>query len=209
MEFKDSGLPQNKLVEDAFNYSKKNALAGEKEMLKMVEQQVGMIFEQQKMMLDMAHQTGDLTDDQYEEEKKNFDKQRKMQMDALPAAVQKNLLEMFSAKRLGPARELQQHSDSASPDLLAAVMLVDCVRSPIDYENIEKKFGGGIAGLVAEVAHVEAYPSERSDNLKKAADDTRRAILARLITDLEGVTKEIVKASKNPFNRVMIPPFHE
>jgi hypothetical protein len=209
MEFKDSGLPQIKLVEDAFNFSKTNTLAGEKEMLKSVQQQVGMIFDQQKMMLDFAKQSGDLTDGEYEQEKKNLEKQRQLQMGALAPMVQKSLLEMFTAKRVGPARELQQHADNASADVLAAVMLVDCVRSPIDYENIEKKFGSTVAGLVAEVAHIDAYPSERSENLQKAGVDTKRAFMARVITDLENVNKEIAKASKNPFNRIMLPPGQE
>ena len=209
MEFKDSGLPQIKLVEDAFNYSKANTMAGEKEMLKNVQQQVSMIFDQQKMMLDFAKQAGDVTDGEYEEEKKNLEKQRQMQMGALGPMIQKGLLEMFTAKRVGPARELQQYADNASPDVLAAVMLVDCVRSPIDYENIEKKFGSTVAGLVAEVAHIDAYPSERSENLQKAGLDTKRAFMARVITDLESVSKEIAKASKNPFNKIMLPPGQE
>jgi hypothetical protein len=209
MEFKDSGLPQIKLVEDAFNYSKANALAGEKEMLKNVQQQVGMIFDQQKMMLDFSRQAGDLSESEYEAEKAKLEKQRQQQMGALTPMIQKGLIEMFSAKRVGPARELQQYADNASPDVLAAVMLVDCVRSPIDYENLEKKFGSTVAGLVAEVSHIDAYPSERGENLKKAGLDTKRAFLARVITDLEGVSKEIAKASKNPFNKIMLPPGQE
>jgi len=209
MEFKDSGLPQNKLVEDAFNYSKANALAGEKEALKNVQQQVGMIFDQQKMELDMLKQGGAISDAEYEEEKKNLEKQRQMQMGALGPMIQKGLMEMFSGKRVGPARELQQHSDGASPEVLAAVMLVECVRSPIDYENIEKKFGGAVAGLVAEVAHIDAYPSERSENLKKAGADTKRAFISRALTDMEATTKAIEKASKNPFARIMMPPGQE
>jgi hypothetical protein len=209
MEFKDSGLPQTKLVEDAFNFSKAHTLSGDKERLQMIRQQVGMIFEQQRMMLDFAKQSGQLTDSEYEEEKKNLQQQQQMQMNALPAAVQKNLLEEFALKRVAPARELQQHADNASADVLAAVMLVDCVRSPIDYENIEKKFGSTIAGLVAEVAHIDAYPSERSENLQKAGADTKRAFMARVIIDLENVNKEIAKASKNPFNKIMLPPGQE
>lgn len=209
MEFKDSGLPQNKLVEDAFNFSKANVLAGEKEMLKNVEQQVGMIFDQQKMMLDVARQSGQIAENEYEEEKKRLDQQRQLQMNSLKPAVQKGLNEMFAAKRVGPARELHQHADHASPEVLAAVMLVDCVRSPIDYENIEKKFGSTVAGLVAEVVHIDAYPSERTENLQKAGAETKRAYLSLLITSLEGVSKEIAKASKNPFNKIMLPPGQE
>ena len=38
-----------------------------------------------------------------------------------------------------------------------------------------EEFGGTVAGLVAEVAHIDAYPTERSENLKKAGADTKRA----------------------------------
>lgn len=209
MEFKDSGLPQNKLVEEAFNYSKANALAGEKEMLKNVQQQVGMIFDQQKHMLDMAKRTGELTPEEYEDEKKNLEKQRELQMNAVKPMVQKSLIELFDSKRVGPAQELVKNAESASPEVLAAVMLVDCVRSPIDYENIEKKFGSAVAGIVAEVTHIDAYPSERVENLQKAGNDTKRAYLSLLVTSLESISKEISKTARNPLQRVMLPPGQE
>ena len=206
MEFKDSGLPQNKLVEDAFNYSKQNTMAGEKEMLKSVQQQVGMIFDEQKMLLDIARQSGQLSQEQFEAQKKKLDDQQKQQMTALVPMVKKSLTEIFAAKRLDPAVELHKNADAASPEVLAAVLLVECVRSPIDFENIEKKFGSSVSGLVAEVAHIDAYPSERSENLQKAGTDTKRAYMARVITDLEAMSKEIIKAARNPFNKMMLPP---
>lgn len=209
MEFKDSGLPQNKLVEEAFNYSKANALAGEKEMLKNVQQQVGMIFDQQKHMLDMAKRTGELSPEEYEDEKKNLEKQRELQMNAVKPMVQKSLIELFDSKRVGPAQELVKNAENASPEVLAAVMLVDCVRSPIDYENIEKKFGSAVAGIVAEVTHIDAYPSERVENLQKAGTDTKRAYLSLLVTSLESISKEISKTARNPLQRVMLPPGQE
>lgn len=209
MEFKDSGLPQTKLVEDAFNYSKANTLAGEKEMLKSVEQQVGMIFDQQKTMLEFAKQSGNLTKEEYEEEKKNLDKQRQLQMNSLKPMVQKSLGELFDAKRLKPAQELAKNAESASPEAIAAVLLVECVRSPIDYENIEKKFGSAVSGIVAEVAHIEAYPSERTENLQKAGADTKRAYLSLLITSLDAVAKEVAKVSRNPLQRVVLSPGQE
>lgn len=209
MEFKDSGLPQNKLVEDAFNYSKQNTMAGEKEMLKSVQQQVGMIFDEQKMLLDIARQSGQLSQEQFEAQKKKLDDQQKQQMTALVPMVKKSLTEIFAAKRLDPAVELHKNADAASPEVLAAVLLVECVRSPIDFENIEKKFGSSVSGLVAEVAHIDAYPSERSENLQKAGTDTKRAYMARVITDLEAMSKEIIKAARNPFNKIMLPPGQE
>lgn len=209
MEFKDSGLPQNKLVEDAFNYSKQNTMAGEKEMLKSVQQQVGMIFDEQKMLLDLAHQSGQLSAEQFEAQKKKLDDQQKQQMTALVPMVKKTLTEIFTAKRLDPAVELHKNADASSPEVLAAVLLVECVRSPIDFENIEKKFGSTVSGLVAEVAHIDAYPSERTENLQKSGTDTKRAYLARVITDLEAMSKEIAKAARNPFNKIMLPPGQE
>lgn len=208
MEFKDSGLPQTKLVEDAFNYSKANALAGEKEALKNVQQQVTLIFDQQKMMLDAAKQSGQLNDEQYEAQKKRLEKQRELQMNALKPMVQKGLTEMFVSKRLAPAKELQK-ADVVSPEALAAILLVECVRSPIDFDNVEKKFGSAVAGIVAEVAHIDAYPSERSENLQKAGADTKRAYLSLLITSLEDISQEVAKASKNPFQKIILPPGQE
>ena len=160
-------------------------------------------------MLEFAKQSGNLTKEEYEQEKKNLEKQRELQMNALKPMVLKGLNEMFDGKRVAPAQELVKNADSASPEVLAAVMLVECVRSPIDYENIEKKFGSAVAGIVAEVAHIDAYPSERAENLQKAGADTKRAYLSLLVTSLDGISKEVAKVARNPLQKIMLPPGQE
>src|SRR5690606_16857291 len=146
----------------------------------------------------------------YDREKKNLERARDEQLRAAPMLIARELNNMFETRRVGLAREVMAHTENPSHELVAAVMLIDCVRSPLDYKNIADKFGNGVAGLIAEVVHIDAYPSERTENLTKAAPDTKRAYLAMLVTSLDGITKQIERVSKsNPMQKIMFPPGQE
>lgn len=210
MEFKDSGLPQTKLVEDAFNFSKANALSNEKDAMKDFKQQIDMIFTQREMMLTMQKEDMGMPEADFEREKKKLEKAREEQMRIGPQLIRQELNNMFVNRRVGLAKEVNTNTENPSEELVAAVMLIDCVRSPLDYKNISEKFGNGVADLIAEVVHIDAYPSEREDNLNKAAPDTKRAYLAMLVASLDGISKQVEKMAKtNPGQKIMFPPGQE
>lgn len=210
MEFKDSGLPQTKLVEDAFNFSKANALSNEKDAMNDFKQQIDMIFTQREMMLTMQKEDMGMPEADYEREKKKLEKGREEQMRMGPQLIRQELNNMFVNRRVGLAKEINNNTDKPTEELVAAVMLIDCVRSPLDYKNIAEKFGDGVADLIAEVVHIDAYPSEREDNLNKAAPDTKRAYLAMLVASLDGISKQVEKMAKtNPGQKIMFPPGQE
>lgn len=208
MDFNASGLPKNKLIEEAFNFSRANSQGNSKEALKSFKQQIDMIHTQQMMMLD-ADKEG-MSDAEYKQQKKELEQLRDEQLKMGPGLIVRELENMFEQRRVHPAKLVAANADSASPELLSAILLIDCVRSPLDYKNIAVKFGDTVANLIAEVVHIDAYPSERDGNLAKASPDTKRAYEGLLITSLEQIVKQITQQAKeNPGQKIMFPPGQE
>lgn len=208
MDFNASGLPKNKLVEEAFNFSRANSQGNSKEALKSFKQQIDMIHTQQMMMLD-ADKEG-MSDAEYKQQKKELEQLRDEQLKMGPGLIVRELENMFEQRRVHPAKLVAANADAASPELLSAILLIDCVRSPLDYKNIATKFGDTVANLIAEVVHIDAYPSERDNNLVKASADTKRAYEGLLITSLEQIVKQITQQAKeNPGQKIMFPPGQE
>lgn len=210
MQFKDSGLPNNKLVEDAFNHSRTNAQGNQKEALKSFKQQIEMIHSQNLMMLDMEKDSGTMKDDEYKQNKIALERMRDDQLKMGPQLIARELDNMFEKRRVGPAKIAANNADASTPELVAAIMLIDCVRSPVDFQNINAKFGAKVSGLIAEVVHIDAYPSERDTNLAKASDDAKRAYQALVIMSLDEIVGQIKRAAKeNPLQKIMFPPGQE
>lgn len=208
MDFNASGLPKNKLVEEAFNFSRANSQGNSKEALKSFKQQIDMIHTQQMMLLD-ADKEG-MSDAEYKQQKKELEQLRDEQLKMGPGLIVRELENMFEQRRVHPAKLVAANADAASPELLSAILLIDCVRSPLDYKNIATKFGDTVANLIAEVVHIDAYPSERDNNLAKASADTKRAYEGLLITSLEQIVKQITQQAKeNPGQKIMFPPGQE
>lgn len=210
MNFTESGLPKHQLIEDAFDYSRTNAKGNQKEALKSFQQQIEMIHNQNLLMLDMEKDAGDMKDDEYKRNKQALERMRDDQLKMGPALITRELENMFEKRRVGPAKIAAANADNATPELVAAIMLIDCVRSPVDYKNVSAKFGEGVAGLIAEVVHIDAYPSERDVNLSKASGDAKRAYQSLLITSLDQIVDQIARAAKeNPGQKIMFPPGQE
>lgn len=210
MNFNESGLPKNQLVEEAFNFSRANAQNNQKEALKSFQQQIEMIHNQNLLMLDMEKDSGDMKDDEYKRNKIALERMRDDQLKMGPQLITRELENMFEKRRVGPAKVAATHADNATPEVVAAIMLVDCVRSPLDYKNVSATFGDAVAGIIAEVVHIDAYPSERDTNLSKASADAKRAYESLLITSLDQIIDQIQKAAKeNPQQKIMFPPGQE
>lgn len=210
MDFNQSGLPNSKLVEDAFNYSRKNAQGNQKEALKSFNQQIEIIHNQQITMLDMDKEQSGMSEADYNKQKRDLEHLRDEQLKLGPALIKRELENMFEQRRVGPAKTVVAHADNTSHELVAAILLIDCVRSPLDYKEVSAQFGDKVANLIAEVVHIDAYPSEREDNIKKAKPDTKRAYESLLITSLEQIVKQIERAAKdNPTQKIMFPPGQE
>lgn len=197
MKFSESGLPQDPLVEKAFDYAYENLMSQKKEMMRAFERQVDMLLTQNLTMLELDKKSGELTEEKYAREKEALERMRKEQHQMGPLLVGREMESMFAGKRLGPAKELLQHADGpASGDVVAALLLVDCVRSPVDHQKIVGKFGDKVAGMVAEIVHIDAYPSERETNLGKAAPDVKRAYMALIVSSLGQLVSQVQRMQR-------------
>ncbi len=210
MKFSQSGLPNDKVVEEAFNYSYAKTMALRHETLKQFKLQIDRIHAQQLHALD-AHRAASaqtnvpMTDAVYNSEKNALAQEHADQLAGGPRAVEAYLNNTFAKQHLTPALELHRHSDKTSPALLAAAVLSDAVRSPIDYEEVITVFGKGIGGLVAECCHLVVYPGEADTLLKNAGSDAKRIYLANVCADL-GFFHKMAKA--NPMQKIAFPPEH-
>lgn len=209
MDFSNSKLPHSPLLEKAFKYSFDNIMSQLPEHQKMVEEQIHGMHQQQLMFLEAERQNG-MPEEQYKEQKEAIDKMLADQLKIVPAMIKDGLINNFENRRVRAALEIAHHCEKPVAELMAAVMLLDCVRSPLDYLAIEKNFGATVAGVIAELVHIDAYPSERNINLGAAADDTKRAYLALMTTGLDMMVAQIRETIQmNPMMQPSFPPGQE
>lgn len=200
MKFTDSDLLDHKVVREAFEYSQANVLARKSEIIEKIMEQLDMGYQRGLENLEFDKQDKLVTEDQYNKEKKDLERQYNEQIRLLPLMAEKQIEIMFARNRVSPALDIQQNSENPSPELIAAMMLIDCVRSPIDYQNVVKKFGKGIGGIIADVSHLDAYPSEYESNAAKADADVKRVCMARMLTGLAQIVfqAKILSQQKPP-----------
>jgi hypothetical protein len=208
MKFSESGLPADAKIEAAFNFSYANTKSLKSEMLQGFKEQVNGMFSENLQMLDAAKFQGQINENQYLQEKAQLENMLKAQLAMGPHVVDEELDNVFARNRLGAALELQQNSDSASSEAVAAALLVECVRSPVDYKRIEAKFGEGVAGLVAEILHIDAYPHNRADNLAAAGTDTKRVYLSMMVNSLNQISHQAQEMAQVG-QKVELPPGQE
>lgn len=203
MKFSESGLPNNKLIEEAFNYSLQNALSYEKEGLENFNEQITEGYEMELEALKAAKDAGELDEQQYNMERKKldfiFDQQKKMG----PSLVARELRNMFKGRRVAAALEASNNSEGASPEIVAALLLVEAVRSPKDFLAVQAKFGPAVAGVISELHHAEAYPVDREDILSAADRGVKRAYMAILVNTLEQIVVQFKQIQKlDPSHRI-------
>lgn len=206
MNFEKSGLPRHDLIEDAFDFSYANIMANEKEALSDFAQQMEGIRMQHLANLDMEKQSTNMSDDDYRQQKKALEEMHEQQLKMGPQLVREELSRIFEMRRVRPAQEITHNAESVVPEVISALLLIDAIRSPIDYRKVEEKFGTGVAGLVANLVHIDAYPTERATTLGNADANVKSAYLALMIS---GMGQIIEQAAQNPLQRLMFPPGQE
>jgi hypothetical protein len=203
MKFQESGLPNNEILEEAFNYSYENAMSYTDEAMVDFTQQITEGYLQNLEELNAKKKAGEVPDDIYKLEKKELERVRDAQLKMGPRLIERELNNMFKNRRLAPALEILKNSTASSPELMAAVILVESVRSPKDWLQLADKFGPGIAGIVAELQHIDAYSAKRSTNLAQASSDIKRAYMAVIITSLEQIVAHFQQMVKmNPQHKI-------
>lgn len=201
MNFDQSGLPPIQLVQDAFTYSLNYVKSGYDEMFKDFERQITRAHQANLQMLDEAKRQSNMTDEEYKRERAEMEEMFKQQMQVGPKLVSNELNKKFARDHLVPARELFKNTEKATPEILAALLLVECVRSPKDYKEIEKSYGPVVGNLVAELIHIERYGAQREENLGKASPDIKRAYSVQIIVSMMSAAEQagqLLKRGRKP-----------
>lgn len=181
MRFQDSGLVNDKLVEQAFNYTQAymQSLAGE--VLLNYRNSINKSYDRELELLKLDLNDKVITQEEYDKEKAALEKQRAIDLKGpSPLAINLALDRIFRSEALGTALEIQNHSDKASLSLIATALLAECVRSPLDSKKAGKAFGEALENIIATVIDVELYPAERVRKIAAANDDSKRILAARL-----------------------------
>ncbi len=205
MNFDQSGLPPIQLVQDAFTHSFNYVKSAYDETFSAFEQQISRVHKSNLKMLEDAKKRSKITEDEYKRELADLEEMFKQQMKFGPTFVQNQLTMNFTFNHLLPARELFKNSKNAAPEVIAALLLMECVRSPNDFKEIEKTYGPVVGGLVADLIHIEKYSSKREALFAQSSDNIKTAFSAQMIASLLGAAQQAQTSMK----RGMIPSFPE
>ena len=181
MRFEDTGLKKDKVVEEAFNYAYAYNRALAPEVTKQWKDEFEFQHQSGLDYYDKMKTSGQIPEEQYKSIKAQLDSILNLQMKQLPQIVEQQLGIMFG---LAPTLEVQQYSEKSTPSLLAATLLIGCVRDPVDCQKVEEKFGSAISGLIAEMLHIEAYPGTLDVSMTAASSDAKRIFMAELTSNL-------------------------
>jgi hypothetical protein len=210
MQFQDSGLPKDKLIETAFDYSRNFTLRARKMALLDFNRQMDEIHATNMLTLDADRAAGKIQEAEYKLNKTMLEKMHDDHLKQGPMLVEQALDGMFVARRVNPALEMAKNSETPESEMIAATLLCECIKSPKDYKTITDKFGARVADLAAEIAHIDAYPDEREKNLAEASSDAKRVYLAWLDASVNNIAEQITQAAQaNPPQKLQLPPGHE
>lgn len=195
MNFVETGLPNAKVIEDAFNYSKKDVMSSAAENVKEVQAQIKAHFARALKGFDQALEAGKISEEEHRLNKEALDKKLPLELAKANAYVIRELNGLFASRRVFAAKEALNQTTSPSNDLIAATLLLEAMRSPIDYKTIAAEISPAVADIVAHVMHLETYPAERSAHMKTVSDDTKRAYLIGLTSSMNHIMQQ-AKAMK-------------
>jgi hypothetical protein len=181
MRFEETGLKENTLVRDAFNYA---AAYYKSVALDMVRQNLEDSYMKQLTALDSGQATGRYSDEEYNERLARYDQSLEAQKKRLPQFAEQQFNALFNKKKIAPVLTIQQHSDESTPERLAAALLLDCARDSVEHKNLEERFGTAVAGPIAEILHADSYPGSRNDALAATSSDAKSIYAAEIIASL-------------------------
>lgn len=194
MKFSDSGLPQNDLVEKAFDYSLSNVMDEKDDTLKDIHRQLDRILSTNLAKLEQMKDK--ISADEFKVRKDHLEKYVDDHRKTAPKQVNDALTQAFAESRVAPTQELINSTSLPSPELLAACLVLKGVQSPMDYLDIKKTFGDQIAQTVAEVIQLQAYPTKRVVTFRNISNDAKLCYAANVISSMTEIAGELTKAAK-------------
>lgn len=199
MEFKDTGLPQDRALEQAF----KRGYTAMMESLPMALEEYnaeaeGMAAHRMAMLDNIK---GRIPDEKYESYLEQIDSQREMMLKAGPVIVRRNMDQHVMENIVHAAQVMAEQS----LDGAVAILLVPCVRSPLDIRRIGETFGASVETLLVETIHLEVYADESATEVPRVSPQGRSVSLARMVGELNHQMRELERVLKSqPGARVSI-----
>lgn len=181
MRFLDTILMEDLLVKNAFDYAQAYTQALAAEVLHGYKEDIDANYKDDLDFLEETFDDGEITRTEYEQKKTELKKQRAAELKEIATDNIPDELQLKLHNIVGAATEIQEHSGKATPALIAAALLAECARDPVDCKKIEEKFGPAIGSMIAEILHIEAYPATRAENAAAADPDTKRLYMAEII----------------------------
>jgi len=205
MRFQDSGLVNDKLVKQAFDYAQDYTKSLATEVLQSYRDLIHADYKDDLDMLKEMFDYGDITEADYEQKKTALENERAAELKEItPDNIPAELEWMFRDNAIGAALEIQRYSDKATTELIAAAMLAECARDPVDCKKIEEKFGPAISGMIAEILHIEAYPAARAENTAASGPDTKRLYMAAITNSFRQAAALVNELQEN--EKAELPP---
>lgn len=183
MDFYRDELKASPLVKQAYDYLIAKNKIVKAEILASYQARVYGQLDQKQADLEEARDLGQYTQEEYEKIKASLDAARRQYGWEIAARADQEARAALQ-QALTPAEELERYADKAPPELIAAALLSAVVRDPADYLDVTQKFGPGIAGVAAELLHIQSYPTESAALVAAAGADAKRILLAAQITPL-------------------------
>ncbi len=193
MKFSDSGLPQNDLVEKAFDYSFSNVMEEKDESVKDVHRQLDKILSSNMTKLDQMKSK--ISADEYNARKDHLEKYVNTHRKNAVKEVTEALTQVFSTTCIAPAQELINNTTLPSPDLLASCLLLKSVQTPMDYMDLKKAFGNPVAQTVAEAIQLMAYPGKRPVTFRNVSNDAKLCYAGHVMASMVEISDALKKAA--------------
>lgn len=185
MKFSETGLPDNGRIKQAFEFSQRTILSRQEHEVRVFIKKKEELRERNIRMLEILRKFGAFqSDDQYNAQLAEIEETAAKKIAHAPEHVAEQLEQEFISRSVNIAREISLHSSQPSDQMIVAALLFNGVRSPLDYERIAASFDSGVAGVIAEVIHINAYPHQREEHWKNASSGAKSLSLSATIAQM-------------------------
>ena len=208
-KFEDTGLIDHPLVRRAFEYSLTDAKTVRADIAAVYTQLVKESFNEELDALGIAFMGNDENDDadpdSVDQDQGEFlfykdamIEDLEKRLDMAPVVAAERYATGFIVQRVHPALIAQEKSEHPVPELIAALLLTNRVRSHQDFMQVAAEFGPDVSDIVARLDHIAAYsdehtPARHEKLLKEATPDEKRAYMAQIFSELAEIEYEFRK----------------
>ncbi len=206
MKFEKSGLPNHELVKKAFDLGWENQKDRYDYQTQHALRDIEYEADAHKRQLSALANAGQIPLDKVVSEQRKVDIQKEQAKQQTVDGLIMQREEDFLHNIVGPARLAASVAENPTPQLIAAALLRESVRSPVDFEKIQTSFGTEVSDVLKNYMHLEAYPTEKEKNLPTASDDVKRMCLIMSIGAMQSMVSVADKVSQQMMMEQQLQP---